>query len=208
MGRILPTVLETKYQNILSRERSLAKAVARTVIGQNPVGVWDVMIPILFFFNFMRFLRARETFTLNFLFTKKLALRAAFDMIEKGKTKQEVMARIRDETSDILVSDKQRIYSNKIRQKQMQEIEVLIDHYARLLKAEDKEYARMVKSAYPTREHYVRFLGQLSRAEKEVNRAAKSRVRATTAQGIVSRMEEAVERIRGSEVEKIFTTIN
>lgn len=208
MGRILPTVLETKYQNILSRERSLAKAVARTVIGQNPVGVWDVMIPILFFFNFMRFLRARETFTLNFLFTKKLALRAAFDMIEKGKTKQEMMARIRDETSDILVSDKQSIYSNKIRQKQMQEIEVLIDHYGKLLKAEDKEYAHMVKSAYPTREHYIRFLGQLSRAEKEVNRAAKSRVRATTAQGIVSRMEETVERIRGSEVEKIFTTIN
>ncbi len=207
MGKILPTILDTKYDNILSRERSLAKAVAKAIIGPNPVGAWDVMIPLVFLYNFLRFKRAREIFTLNFLFTKKLALEAAFDMIKNGENKETVMNRVKDKTSSILASDKEGIYSNKIRQKQMKEIDLLTDHYCKLLRVEDKDYASMVRSAYQTRKHYTDFLGQLIRAEREVNSAARQTVRTTTAPGIISQMEEAAERIRASEVEKIFTTM-
>jgi hypothetical protein len=91
MRRLLPTVLDTKYESILSQERSLAKTVANVVIGQNPVTVWDVLIPIVFLFSFLKFKRARETFALNFMFTKKLALEAAFNMIEKDLNKEEAM---------------------------------------------------------------------------------------------------------------------
>lgn len=208
MGKILPTVLDTKYENILSQERSLAKAVAKAVIGPNPVGAWDIVIPLVFLYNFLRFKRAREIFTLNFLFTKKLALEAAFDMIKKGESREEAIIRIKDKTSNILASDKEGIYSSKIRQKQMKEIDLLIDHYCKLLRAEDRDYASMVRSTYQTRKHYTNFLGQLIRAEKEVNRAARQAVGTTAAPAIISRMEEAVDRIRASEVEKIFTTIN
>ncbi len=65
----------------------------------------------------------------------------------------------------------------------------------------------MVRNAYETRKDYIVFLGQLSRAEKEVNNAARQTVRMTTAPGIISKMEEAADRIRSSEVEKIFTLI-
>jgi hypothetical protein len=204
MGKILPTVLDTKHENILSRERSLAKAVAKAVIGPNPVGAWDVLIPLVFLYNFLRFKRAREIFTLNFLFTKKLALEAAFDMIKNEENKEAVMTRVKDKTSNILASDKEGIYSIKIRQKQMKEIDLLIDHYCKLLGAEDKDYASMVRNAYKTRKDYIVFLGQLSRAEKEVNNAARQTVRMTTAPGIISKMEEAADRIRSSQVEKIF----
>jgi hypothetical protein len=204
MGKLLPTILDTKYENILRQERSLARTVANTVIGQNPVGVWDVLIPIVFLFNFLNFRRARETFTLNFMFTKKLALEAAFNMIKKEISKEEATTQIRYKTNQILASDKKGIYSIKIRQKQMREIELLIDHYYRLLDAEGKDYSSMVKNAYGSRKDYAAFLKQLDQVEKEVNRAATQTLRTSSAPDIVSKMEEATDRVRAAEMERIF----
>ena len=102
MGKLLPTVLDTKHENILANERSLAKTVANTVIEQPPLTAWEVLIPIVFLYNFLRFRRAREIFVLNFLFTKKLALEAAFDMVKRGGTKEEAIARVKEKTGEIL----------------------------------------------------------------------------------------------------------
>ncbi len=204
MGWILPTILDTKYKSILSRERSLAKAVASAVIETPTISVWEVTIPILFLFNFLRFKRARETFSLNFLFTKKLALEAAFEMVAKGRTREEAKFTIREKTGNILAADKKGIYSSKIRQRQMNEIELLMDHYSRLLKAEGKDYPAMVKNAYVTHEEYGVFLRELQRAEKAVNQAAVQTVRTQSAGQIVSQMEDVSERVRTAESEKIF----
>lgn len=204
MRRILPTVLDTKHESVLSQERSVAKAVTSAVIESKSLTVWEIMIPLIFLHNFLSFRRTREIFTLNFLFTKKLALEAAVDMIKKGQGKEEAMARIRDKTRNILASDKKGIYSQKIRQKQMKEIDLLIDHYRKLLQAEGKDYGSMMKNAYQTWEKYAAFLGHLKRAEREVNRAAQQTVRMTTASDLVSKMEKAAERIRSARAEKIF----
>jgi len=152
----------------------------------------------------LKFKRARETFALNFMFTKKLALEAAFHMIKKGETKEEGMARIKDKTSHLLASDQKGIYSVKIRQKQMREIELLVDHYHRLLNAEGKTYPSMVKNGYGSQKDYAAFLKQLEQAEKDVNRAATQTLRTSSAPEIVSKMEEAADRVRSAEVERIF----
>jgi hypothetical protein len=204
MGRLLPTLLDTKFENILGQEKSLARTVASAVIGQNPVAVWDVLIPIVFLFSFLKYKRTRETFALNFLFTKKLALEAAFDMIKKGETKEAAMARIKDKTSHLLASDKKGIYSVKIRQKQMREIDLLIDHYHKILNAEGKAFLSLVKNGYGSRENYAAFLKQLEQAEREVNRAATQTLRTSSAPEIVSKMEETAGQVRAAEVEKIF----
>ena len=154
MGKLLPTILDTKYENILAQENAVAKAVARSVIGQNPVTAWDVLIPIVFVFNVLKFKRAREIFTLNFLFTKKLALQGAFDMIKTGQSREDALAQIRNRTSEILASDKKGIYSIKIRQKQMREVELLLDHYYRLLNADGKDYRSMVRTCLPDSEGF------------------------------------------------------
>jgi hypothetical protein len=208
MGKLLPTILDTKYERILEQERSLAKRIANTVIGQNPVAVWDVLIPIVFLFNFLNFKRAREAFALNFMFTKKLALEAAFNMVKKEINKEEAMAQIKDKTSQILASDKKGIYSIKIRQRQMREIDLLIDHYYKLLNAEGKDYATMVKNTYKDQKDYAAFIGQLEQIEKEVIRAATQTVGSSSASGIASKMEETTERIRRVEIETIFGTVN
>ena len=204
MGRILPTVLDTKVKNILSQERSLAKTVASAVIDTPTLSVWDVAIPIIFLFNFLRFKRARETFVLNFLFTKKMALEAAFAMVAKGRTREEAKVQIREKTGNLLAADKKGIYSSKIRQRQMNEIEILLDHYRKLLCAEGKDYSAMVKNAYRSQEEYRVFLKELQRAEKAVNQAAMQTVGTPSAERIVATMEEVPEKIRIAEIEKIF----
>ncbi len=204
MGKLLPTILDTKHETILAQEKVLAKTVASAVIGQNPVTAWDVLIPIVFVFNVLKFKRAREIFTLNFLFTKKLALQGAFAMVKSGQSREDALAQIRDQTSRILASDKKGIYSNKIRQKQMREMELLLDHYLRLLNADGKDYVSMVKQAYRTRQDFAAFVKELEGIEKEVNRAAGQTVGTASASDIVSKMEETAHRLRAAQVETVF----
>jgi len=208
MVKLLPTVLDTKYENILLKERSLANTVAKTVIEQPPLTAWEVLIPIVFLYNFLRFRRAREIFVLNFLFTKKLALEAASDMVKKGGTKEEAIARVKEKTGQVLATDQKGIYSSKIRQRQMREIELLIDHYYKLINAEGKDYATMVKNTYKDRKDYAAFIMQLEQVEKEVIRAATQTLGTSSASGIASKMEETTERIRRIEIERIFGKAN
>ncbi|MFQ6121573.1 MAG: NF038143 family protein [Dehalococcoidales bacterium] len=206
MRRILPTVVDTKYNIVLAEERRLAKAVAKRVVKMPDVTVWVFMIPFVFLFNFLRYKRASEAFVLNFLFTKKLALEAAVDIVKEGLPRQDAIARINDKTSGILASDTRGIYSEKIRVKQMYEINLLLDHYLKLLEAEGKSYRSLVKNAYQTRDNYQAFLQQLTVAEKAVNRVALQTVgRTETARELISGMEEATERIRTGEAEIIFS---
>ncbi|NWF55158.1 MAG: hypothetical protein HXY45_10235 [Syntrophaceae bacterium] len=204
MGRLFPRVIDIKYQRILSQERSLAKAVAASVIEGRPVTAWDILIPILFLMNLLQLKRSRETFTLNFLFTKKMALEAAFSRIDGGKGREEMRDRIKEKTAAILAADRQGLYSTKIRQKQMREMDLLIDHYSRLLEAEGKDYPSLVRNAYRTRESYAAFLRELEEAEKEVYQAATQTVKTSSAREIASRMEEAAARIRQAEMGWLF----
>ncbi len=205
MGKFLPDILDRKYESVLSRERSLARAVASAVIESKPLTVWEVVVPILFFFTFLQFKRSRETFALNFLFTKKLALEAALDRVKKGKTMEEAMAGVKQKTDEILAKDRKGLYSHKIRQKQLKEIELLLEHDDRLLQAEGGDFDSLIRNVYQSRENYEKFLTELDRAEKEVNRAAMQFVKNKSGQVILSRMEEAAERIRKAETERIFS---
>jgi hypothetical protein len=128
-------------------------------------------------------------------------------MVKKGKTREDVLGQIRDQTSQILASDKKGIYSIKIRQKQMREMELLLDHYSRLLNAEGKDYRSMVRHAYRSRHDFAAFVKELQGIEKEVNRAASQTVGTASAPDIVSKMEEATGRLRATQVETIFGTV-
>ena len=125
--------------------------------------------------------------------------------ITQGQGKEEAMVRIKEKTKEILASNSKEIYSQKIRQKQLKEMDLLIDHYRKLLEAEGKDHASMVKNVYHTRENYHAFLARLKQAEKEVNIAAQQMVKVATASDFVSKMEKATERIRAARAEKIFS---
>ncbi|MBA7504230.1 hypothetical protein ES706_02857 [subsurface metagenome] len=160
--------MQTKYGIILSYEESFARAVALGVIIREPLTVWHFMIPAVFIFDFFRRKRDTEIFTRNFLFVKKLALDAALD-INKGEDRQSRLARIENETRDRLTS--QKLYSWGIHQGQMKEVNLLIDHYFKLLEAEGNSYESLIKNAYQTQENYEALLHQLTSIEREIDRA-------------------------------------
>ena len=133
MRNILPTVLDTKCNNIYLEERSVAKSVAEDVVGPQSAGVWDFVIPPVFFINLFKHKRKKEAFVLNLLFTKKLALEAARDMVDRDLTREAALAQADAATNSVLAGDSKGVYSDRVRQKQLREIELLVDHYHRLI---------------------------------------------------------------------------
>jgi len=146
----------------------------------------------------------KELLIQNFMFTKKLALEASFEMLQTRCSKEEAITKIEKKTGDILASDTQGIYSDKIRLQQIREIDLLIDHYLRLLEIEGEDYPSLVINAYKNRQNYMTFLEQLKSAEKEVSRAAQETLGDRTDLAALSKIENATERIRAVGVNKIF----
>jgi hypothetical protein len=205
LRNILPTVLDTKCNNIYQEERSVAKAVAADVIGMQNVGVWDFAMPPVFFMNLFKHRRKKEAFILNLLFTKKLALDAAKEMVANDLTREAALSSAETATNSVLAADNKGVYSDKVRQKQLREIDLLIGHYHILMMAEGKDYESMLRGAYGDRQVYLEFLRQLNRAEKEVNHAALQMVgKNDSAREFVTNMEKSVEEIRRMDADKYF----
>ena len=160
--------MQTKYGIILSYEESFARAVATRMIIMKPLSVWHLLIPFVFAFDFFQRKRDAEIFAKNFLFTKKLALDAAVAK-NQGEDRQSQLAKIENETRDRLTL--QKLYSWGIHQGQTKGVNLLIDHYSKLLEAEGDSYPSLVKNAYQTRDNYEAFLHQLTAIEKEIDRA-------------------------------------
>ncbi len=192
-----------KFQNILAYERSLARNVAGQLIEFPEVSVWEVIIPILFAFKFANLKNRRETFILNHLFTKELALKAARN-IAMGYEEKEALARVKERTQRILEEDKGGLYSEKIRCKQFKEITLLMDHYGKLIEAEGTDYETLVINTYGGRSHFEAFLSQLAGAEAETVQAAQQTLGTKANLELASRIESITATVRMAMVDKIF----
>ena len=196
--------LESRYELVLSQETGFAWAVANRVVDKPPISVWMILIPILFVQYLISSRELKEVaraFIREFMLTKRLALDMARDMEIGGLTKEEALiARLPPEWGDEAEPTKK-----EIRARQHAEIEVLVDHYRRLLVVDGENFALMVRNAYPSRDDYAAFLERLFHAESEVNRAA---VRAFGEiegfQETIAKAETAARELRWNETKKIF----
>ena len=198
--------LRKKYDMILSRETAIARSVALAVIQPKPLSVWEVVIPILFIFGYMKSKETREVFAQNVLFTKKMAMQAALDMLKKGQTRESVMDRIRSKTREMISEIPGGIYSAEIRREQLKEIDLLVDHYCRLLNSEGEDYDSLVFNAYRTPQRLTDYFEQLQKAEESVGRAAHNTLGSNADTPTLDRMNAALRNIRLKFTEKIFNT--
>lgn len=199
--------LKKKYNFIYSYERSIGSSVALRVIQSKPIGVWEFLIPIVFILHFMRNKQSREVFILNYMFTKRHALDAAFKMRKKSLSRSDAIAGADERTRALLTAPETRgIYSDAIRQQQMGEIELLLDHYGRLLGAAGENYDALVRAAYGSRSTYFKFHEQLKSAEKKVSDAARQTLGTRADVNALLNIETATEEIRLARIEKIFST--
>ena len=193
-----------RYERILKQERSWAQSVAIGALKPKPVSVWEVIIPVFLVFGYMRLKGAREVFAENLVFTKKLALDAACDRVLNRRSREEVMASVRARTEELLRSVEGGLYSKDIRRRQLEEIDLLIDHYGRLLAAEGGSYQDLVRAAYAGREPYTVFLERLRQAEKRVSEAATQTLGERADRQTLSRIEEVSDKLRMKSASDIF----
>jgi hypothetical protein len=198
--------LKRKYDKILSHESAIARSVAAASIKARPFSVWEVTIPIIFIFSYMKSKETREVFAQNVMFTKKMAMQAAFDMLKKGQTRESVMERIRSKTRDMIASVPGGIYSAEIRREQLKEIDLLVDHYSSLLNSQGNDYDSLVLNAYQTPDRLADFFERLQEAEDSVGRAAHDTLGGSADTPTLERMKAAMKKSRLKETEKIFGT--
>ena len=201
----MPAGLKKKFDLIYNYERFIGNSVALRVVKSKPIGVWEFLIPIVFILHFMRTKQSREIFIQNYMFTKRHALEGAFKMLKKGLNREVAISGIEDKTIALLTApETQGIYSETIRQQQMYEIDLLFDHYSRLLGAAGEDYDTLTRNAYGSRQNYFIFHEHLKAAEKKVSDAARQTLGSKADVDALLRIEKATEEIRQSRIEKIF----
>jgi hypothetical protein len=205
-GVNLPAKLKKKFDLILARERKVVKSVALQTIKPKPFSVWEVLIPIVFILGYMRSKEQREVFAQNLMFTKKLALDAAFEMLARDRSKEMVLRRVASETKSLLSSIPNGVYSDTIRKRQIGEVDLLIDHYCKLMRADGYDYAALVVNAYRTKADYSDFQDKLVLAERMVTQAARETLGRQTDNEMAAKIETAFAKIRRQEVAMIDST--
>ena len=135
-----------------------------------------------------------------------MALQAAFDMLKKDHTRETEMERIRSKTREMIASIPGGIYSAEIRQEQLKEIDLLIDHYGRLLNSEGDDYDSLVFNAYRTPQQLTDFFERLQKAEESVGRAAHNTLGGNADTPTLERMNATLRNTRLKITEKIFNS--
>ena len=146
--------------------------MARRLLENQKIKIgWRILLLPFFLLDYFRFKKSLFVTRKNLLYTKQLAFDAAKD-IYQGEDRSSEMDSIENKTKNFLDQDKKGLYTEKIRRKQLHEIELLIDHYLGLLNSNKSSYDEMIKIAYPFKKKYLSFYHTLRKAEQEVIQAA------------------------------------
>jgi hypothetical protein len=182
---------------ILEQEEKFAVTLAAQVINKPQLSLWMILIPIFFVFYFNNLSKYRngcKQFAENYIIDKKRALNEAVEVVDRGR---EPDIRALAELSNM---------NNKAREKQVNVLEVLVEHYTSLLNSDGEDFASLIRAAYGTLTNYLLFLNHLNQAEKEVNKALKPDLEKSLegVNDIVSSMEDLSARLRRETAESIF----
>jgi len=196
-----------KLTSIWNHEINVANKIARNLIETKRVKFdWRILIPPLFLRDYFRYKKSLILTRKNLLFTKKLSFDAAKEIFQ-GKDRSFEIRSIEIKTKNILNKDKKGFYTEKIRRKQLHEIDLLITHYLGLLKSRKSKYDEMIKTFYQTKGKYLSFLNRLQNAEQEVIQASITTIKKRSKKNRIQwfkKVEETSKKAMMEEVEKIF----
>ena len=195
-------------RNIWQREVRQAGRAAGvlTETGKAKFG-WRTLLPPLFLADYFRHHGRKRRTRKNLLFTKQLAFDAAKNVHKTGEPTWEIR-KYEIKTQEILDREKKGLYTDKIRRKQLLEIELLMNHYLELFKIDNSSYRPTVKSMYPSRGRYQEFLNKLQKAEEDVIQAAIATVRKGSKKERrqwYDKVRTTTKKFRMEELEKIYT---
>ena len=162
-----------KYDIILNAEQQFAREVTIGVLYLRPLSAWHYLIPGMFIIDFLRRGSAIRKYTETFMFPRKLALHAARDL-SGGETRAAIDPHLETEIKRWLAA--LQLDASDLVRAQKETVDLLIDHYVKLLQAEGESYDDLIQNAYSSRETFEIHLREMTAAENEVDRAILARV--------------------------------
>ena len=162
-----------KFDIILNAEQQFAREVTIGVLYLRPLSAWHYLIPGMFIIDFLRRGSAIRKYTETFMFPRKLALQAARDL-SAGNTRAAIDPHLETEIKSWLAA--LQLDSHDLVRAQKETVDLLIDHYVKLLQAEGESYYDLIQNAYSSRETFEAHLREITAAENEVDRAILVRV--------------------------------
>ncbi len=195
------------YNAIKKHEIRQAGQIAGALIEINKSKFnWRIIVFPFSLYDFIRYRRRLHVLRKNLFFTKQFAL-AASNNIHQGKDRAWEIRQIEIKTKDILDKEKKGFYTEKIRIKQLREIEFLIDHYLDLLGSNQPSYKDALKAKYTSKGRYLTFLSSYQKVEEDVIQAAITTMRKGTKKERrlwFDKVKAATKKIRITEADRIY----
>lgn len=154
------------YDMILAAEEQFAREVILGVIVVRPLTVWHYLIPGMFIIDFLRRGSAIRQYTRHFMFPRKLALDAALAIAQR-QDKTSVDSQVATDISKWL--NTLNLSSRALLQAHRKLIDVLTDHYLKLIHSMEDNYDMLLADAYQNRSNFITFVRQITAAENEVD---------------------------------------
>jgi hypothetical protein len=195
-------------RTIWNHEVKQANKIARSLVDASRIKLgWRILLLPNFLIQYFYYKKNLILTRKNLLFTKRMAFDAAKE-IEGGGSRATQIRLVEIKTKKLLDKERKGYYTEKLRRKQLNEIEMLIEHYLSLLNSKGKNHAEMVRAEYPSKEKYLSFLNRLQKAEQGVIQAAITSMKKASKQERIAwftQLTAATEEARGEEVEQIFS---
>ena len=196
------------YRAIRKYEFRRTNQIAKNLIDIRPLTIsWRLLVFPIFIYDYIRYVKRLSVLRKNLFFTKQLALGAAQN-IYQGKERAWEFRQLEIKTKEILNKEKKGFYTEKIRNKQLNEIELLVDHYLDLLGTNQKSCVTAIKAKYSSKGSYLSFLNMLQKSEEEVIQAAITTMRRGSKRERrqwFEKVKQTTKKIRMQEVDKIYS---
>ena len=195
------------FRAIWKHEVDQANQIAKILLNNKKVALdWKIMLVPVFLYKVYHYRKDLGFTRKNFIFTKKLAYEAAKNIFQ-GKEQAWEFRRIEIKTKEILDNEKKGFYTEKIRRKQLAEIDLLIKHYQELFNAKQSKYPEIIKEIYESKGNYLTFLGKLQKVEADVIQAAITTMRKGTKKDRrewFQKVSDTTKKVRMAEADQIY----
>ena len=162
-----------RYDIITHAEEQFAREVCLGVVYLRPLSVWHYLIPGMFIIDFLRRGSIIRKYSETFMFPRKLALEGARSL-SAGETRAVIDSHLEGVIKNWLTAH--RLDHQDLVKAQKETVDLLMDHYLRLLQAEGESYYDLIEHAYSSRENFEVHLQQIAAAENNVDRAILAKV--------------------------------
>ncbi|MGD9173412.1 MAG: NF038143 family protein [Desulfobacterales bacterium] len=196
------------YRSIWKREVRQADQIVNNLLDDQKVPVnWRIILLPVYLYRLFKYRNNLRFTRKNMLYTKRLAFEAAKN-IDQGKDQAWEFRQIEIKTQDVLNKEKKGFYTEKIRRRQLPEIDYLINHYQVLFHSKQTTYSAIIKEIFPAKGQYLAHLSSLQKLEEDVIQAAISSMRKgtkTDRRRWFEKVREITKEIRRDQADRIYT---